>query len=54
MFTFARPLTSKSRRFLFLTLLGTCLLAAIPALTVAQVMYGSLVGNVSDPNGAAV
>ena len=54
MFTFARPLTSKSRRFLFLTLLSICLLAAIPALTVAQVLYGSLVGNVTDPNGAAV
>src|SRR6185503_21023088 len=47
-------LTSKSRRFLFLTLLSICLLATIPALTVAQVLYGSLVGNVSDPNGAAV
>ena len=47
-------LTSKSRRFLFLTLLSICLLAAVPALTVAQVLYGSLVGNVTDPNGAAV
>src|SRR5215510_8031886 len=54
MFTFARPLTSKSRRFLFLTLLSICLLAAVPALTVAQVLYGSLIGNVTDPNGAAV
>lgn len=54
MFTFARPLTSKSRRFVFLTLLSICLLAAMPALMVAQVLYGSLVGNVSDPNGAAV
>src|SRR6185295_8469586 len=54
MFTFARPLTSKSRRFLFLTLLSICLLVAIPALTVAQVLYGALVGNVTDPNGAAV
>src|ERR1044072_3557231 len=54
MFTFARPLTSTSRRFLFLTLLSVCLLAAIPALTSAQVLYGSLVGNVTDPNGAAV
>src|ERR1044072_8107150 len=54
MFTFARPLTSKPRRFPFLTLLGVCLLAAIPALTSAQVLYGSLVGNVTDPNGAAV
>ncbi len=54
MFTFARPLTSKSRQFLFLTLLSICLIAAIPALTAAQVLYGSLVGNVTDPNGAAV
>jgi Carboxypeptidase regulatory-like domain/TonB dependent receptor len=54
MFTFARPLTSKSRRFLLPAFLSICLLAAIPALTVAQVLYGSLVGNVTDPNGAAV
>ena len=54
MFTFARPLTSRSRRFLFLTLLSICLLAAVPALTAAQVLYGSLLGNVTDPNGAAV
>ena len=54
MFTCARPLTFKSRRSLFLTLLSVVLLAAIPALTAAQVLYGSLVGNVTDPNGAAV
>jgi Carboxypeptidase regulatory-like domain len=54
MFTFARPLTSKSHRYLFLILLSICLLAAVPALSWAQVLYGSLVGNVTDPNGAAV
>ncbi|HET6979343.1 MAG TPA: TonB-dependent receptor [Pyrinomonadaceae bacterium] len=54
MFTFARSLTSKSRRFLFLTSFCVCLIAALAPLTVAQVLYGSLVGNVSDPNGAAV
>lgn len=54
MFTFARPLTAKLRRLLFLTVLSVFLVAAIPALTAAQVLYGSLVGNVTDPNGAAV
>ncbi|HKN83634.1 MAG TPA: carboxypeptidase-like regulatory domain-containing protein, partial [Pyrinomonadaceae bacterium] len=41
-----------SRRSLPLTLICAVLLAAIPV--AAQVLYGSLVGNVTDPNGAAI
>src|ERR1051325_10151450 len=40
-----------STRYLALLVLSLLL---VPAVTRAQVVYGSLVGNVTDPNGAAV
>ena len=47
-------LTTLSLRFMLLTLFGVLVFASMPTMTVAQVLYGSLVGNVTDPNGATV
>src|SRR6478672_8599222 len=45
--------TNALRPALYLALLVLSVLL-VPATTWAQVLYGSLVGNVTDPNGAAV
>src|SRR5919199_181599 len=47
-------LTTIRLRFMLLTLFGVLVFASMPATTRAQVLYGSLVGNVTDPNGSAV
>src|SRR5919205_389332 len=50
MLTFKRHHSTLLRRFVLLTLI--C--AAVPVLTTAQVLYGSLTGTVTDPKEAAV
>ncbi len=50
----AAPAGSASRRFLYNAGLILALLFLAPSLCVAQVLYGSLVGNVVDPSGGAV
>ena len=47
----AQRALTRSARYLALLVLSVVL---VPAATWAQVLYGSLVGNVTDPNGAAI
>src|SRR5688500_15673193 len=47
----AQRALTRSARYLALLVLSVLL---VPAATPGQVLYGSLVGNVTDPNGAAV
>src|SRR5690349_24331332 len=56
MFTFTAIPTRTKRNTLLPQYLPILVLAIllIPAAALAQVLYGSLIGNVTDPNGAAV
>lgn len=54
MLTFKRHHSTLLRRFVLLVFLGAFALAAVPVLTTAQVLYGSLTGTVTDPKEAAV